>query len=400
VEVQETGSDFLLHVTDDGWPSNWGYPEDNEDHVWMLEPYNRLGAKIVSFGIDMVGMANYATRHDSLRVPAAEIDREYAGTFAYEHSGKEWKIIAEEIRDGFQVPRLFATRCRELGMRPFGYSRMAHLQPPPPYEAVQSLFYQAHPEYRCIDIDGLPVCRMSIAFPEVRAEFLKLFTEQVEMGVEGVNNVFVRGLPMVLYEQPVRERFRELYDEDLTRLPEDDPRAQAVRSEFMTTFMREQRAAMTAAGRGQIIATVPATRAVCEFYGLDIPTWIREGLIDILCPYEFGQDAGALPLEMDFFCQAVNGSPVKLLPFINTWRDSAESMLEKALRYHQLPIDGLSVWDANSSIDRRRRLAIASLGSTDAIRDAITRIKTGPAHRHLITYNGVKENKYHFGWNF
>lgn len=390
----------LLHVTDDGWPSNWGFPEDHEDHVWMIEPYNRLGAKIVSFGIDIVGMANYATRHDSLRIHAEEDYREFQGTFPYEHSAKELPIIAEEIREGFQVPALFAERCREQEIRPFGYSRMAQLQPPPPYQSSQSPFYQAHPEYRCLDIDGTPVCRLSIAFPEVRAQFLKLFTEQVEMGVEGINNVFVRGLPMVLYEQPVCDRFRELYDEDITRLPEDDQRSQAVRAEFMTAFMREQRTAMEAAGKGQIIATVPATRAACEFFGLDIPAWVREGLIDILCPYEFGFGPDPLPLEMDFFCEAVKGSEVKLLPFINTWRDSIESSLEKALSYHQWPIDGLSVWDANSSIDRRRWIAFTSLGSEEAIRYAITRIKAGPTHRPVVTYNGVKENKYHYGWNF
>ncbi|MHB0936890.1 MAG: glycoside hydrolase family 10 protein [Armatimonadota bacterium] len=402
-ERPDANADLLLHVTDDGWPSNWGFPEDHEDHAWLVEPQARLGAKIVSFGIDIHGMANYATRHDSLRLPAAEIAREYAGTFPYDNGAKELPIIAEEIREGFQVPELYYRRCWEQGMRPFAYCRMAHVHPPPPYDAEGSALYDAHPEYRCIDIDGTPVARLSIAFPEVRAEFLKLFTEQVEMGAEGVNNVFVRGVPMVLYEEPVRDRFRELHGEEITGVAADDPRAQAVRAEFMTAFMREQRAALAAAGperKTSVIATVPATRTACEFFGLDIPAWIREGLIDILCPYEFGFDPTPVPLELDFFCDAAKGSGVLLLPFINTWASTTEAILEKAMQYRRWPIDGLSVWDANSFVDRRRWIAYRSLGSDDAIRDALARIKVGPVHRTLITYNGVADNRYHYGWNF
>lgn len=393
----------LLHVTDDGYPSNWGRPETHEDQSWLVEPLRRFGADYISLGIDMCGLANYATRHDSLRYPCRELLQ------GMTHTGEIYRlaldIIQQNIDEGYQVPRRYYELVHQQGGQAFGYSRMAHISAPPPYDTHFSTLYHAHPEYRCVDIGGSLVNRLSYAFPEVRQAFATLFSEQVEMGADGVNMVFVRGLPGVCYEAPVRERFLELHGEDCTRLPEDDPRAQAVRAEFMTTFMREQRQAIDAAAAVQgraasIIATVPATRAICEFYGLDIPTWVSEGLVDVLCPYQFNYDAGVAKLEMDFFVEAVRGSKITLLPFINTWRDSAESMLRYALELMQWPIDGFSVWDAVSSIDRNCQAVFYSLGDRDAMEIALAKLQTGPTHRQVVEVQGTLVNKYNFGWNF
>jgi len=391
----------LLHVTDDGFPSNWGKPDDHEDESWLVEPLMHLGCNYISLGIDICGLANYPTRHDSLRIPLQEIlDND---VFAWEHAKLAVELMLECEADGYQVPKRYYELVQQQGAQALGYSRMAHIHASPPYDAMYSTLYDAHQEYRCIDISGVAVNRLSYAFPEVRQEFAKLFTEQVEMGANGVNMVFVRGLPAVLYEEPVRARFQELYGEDCMQLPENDPRAQKVRMEFVTTFMREQRKALDAAGSGRkinILVSVPATREICEFYGLDIPTWIAEGLIDILCPYKFGIDAGAADLEMDFFCQMVQGTSVLLLPYINTWRDTAESCLQTAIDLMKYPIGGFSVWDAVSCIDRSRQTVFLSLGDAEAMQAALEKIRAGATHRYLITQDDTLVNKYHFGWNF
>ena len=252
---------------------------------------------------------------------------------------------------------------------------------------------------------GDPVSRLSIAFPEVRQAFLNLFTEQIEMGAAGINNVFVRGVPLVLYEEPMRQRFRELHGGDATCLPENDARAQTVRAEFITTFMREQRVAMdrAAGGRVTIMVTVPATQAVCDFYGLDIETWIREGLIDSLCPYRFGfVSEDHLALDLDFFCERVKDSPVLLLPHVRTWKDDVKTMLANAERYAAWPIDGFSVWDGvPRMIDPVWRTAIAGLRSQVGVRAAADAIAQGPQHRQVIASgsDGALLNKYSCGWN-
>jgi len=390
--------DYLLHITDDGFPGNWGAPEDDEDAVWQVEPCARLGVDIISLGTNIAGMANYPTRHDSLRIPTSEMLKETFPASVYEIA---WRNMADDARAGRNVPRRYFALAKENGMRTFAYARMAHLHCSPPYDAFRSEFFDAHPEFRCIDIDGVPVNRLSIAFPEVRLEYIKLFAECVELGADGINAVFVRGLPLVLYEEPVREAFRKRHGKEIIDLPENEPSAQAMRAEFVTAYMREQREAMQEAGRGRkiaIMAIVPATKDVCDFFGFDIARWVKEGLVDILCPYRWGVDASDVALEMDFFCAAVRDTRVQLLPFINavSVKDPVD-FLERAIALCKWPIDGLSVWDA---ILRGPGFydAFRNLGSLDAMRETIERLKAGPRHHHVRTLNGVKNDKYHFGW--
>ena len=392
--------EFLLHVTDDGFPSNWGTPLDHEDASWGVEALARLGTDCVSRGCDWTGMAMYPSRHAYLNY-----DCEQALNFSTTHGQAPLKILREFQQTGYAVPRHYYAVARQCGMVPLGYSRMAHTRAAPPYNTFFSTLYDQHPEWRCTDISGAPVSRLSFAFPEVRQAFLNIFTEQIEMGAAGINNVFVRGVPLVLYEAPVRQRFRELHDGDATQFPENDPHAQAVRAEFVTTFMREQRAAMdhAAGGRATIMVTVPATQAVCDFYGLDVNTWIREGLIDTLCPYRFGFVAeDHMALDLDFFCGLVKNSPVKLLPHVRTWKDNVTTMLANAERYAAWPIDGFSVWDGvPRMIDPVWRAAMEGLASRTGIRDATGTIAREPHHRSLISVgnDGTLLNKYAWGWN-
>jgi hypothetical protein len=393
--------DYLLHVTDDGFMANWGVPRNREDASWIVEALARVGAQYVSRGYDcLCGMAAYYTRHASLQVDTANALRATSPAPIYREG---FEILRDFQKARYAVPRRYYEFARQQGIQPLGYSRMAHIHAPPPWDAHGSRFYDDHPEFRCVDISGAPVCRLSIAFPEVRRAFFKLSTEQIEMGATGINNVFVRGLPMVLYERPVRERFRKVHGREMMRLPENDRRAQAVRAEFMTAFMREQREALDrAAGRhATVMVTVPSDRPVCEFFGLDIPGWIREGLIDILCPYRFGFDADYRKLDLNFFCRAVKGTNVLLLPHVRTWSDNLSQMMANALNYSRYPIDGFSVWDAGTT-DPVSRACTEGLATKQGIREAIRRLKKGPHHRPIIMANqdGTLMNKYHFGWTF
>ena len=150
------------------------------------------------------------------------------------------------------------------------------------------------------------------------------------------------------------------------------------------------------------MATVPANGEICAFYGLDLTAWAREGLVDILCPYEFGMlDAGAEPLNMDDHCAALRGTQVKCLPFLNTWRDKDPvKVLEKALALTRWPIDGFSVWDGilrSVGFD----LALPCLHSPEGIREMIAELRAlSPAHHEIVTLDGVHCRKYNFGWNF
>ncbi|OGV63157.1 MAG: hypothetical protein A2498_04875 [Lentisphaerae bacterium RIFOXYC12_FULL_60_16] len=395
-------SRYLVHVTDDGDLMLHGEPGDVADATWQVDHAARQQVDILSLGIDMYGMAKYTTGLDSHRIDTASI-------LADQHPSPElpkyYGRLSRFQRDGICVPRHYFEAAHRLGMQTLGYHRMAHIGAPCPYQAAHSRFYDEHPEWRCIDIDGRPVNRLSYAYPEVRQAFYDLLAEVVQLGANGVNNVYVRGLPAVLYEEPVRQRFLEKHGRDPGKLPENHPDAQAVRAEFVTEYMRGQRAVLYKAAGGKpvtIMATVPANGAICAFYGLDLATWAREGLVDILCPYEFGMlDAGPEPLNMDDHCTAVQGTAVKLLPFLNTFRDrNPIKVLDKALALTRWPIHGFSMWDGilrSAGFDK----ALTALHSAEGIRDMIAELRTEqPVHHDLIMLDGVHSDKYNFGWNF
>ncbi len=394
-------SRYQVHVTDDGDKMLGGEPGDIADATWQVDHAARQGADILSLGIDLYGMAKYTTGLDSHRIDTAPI---LGDQHPYARTPRYYGNLARFQRDGTCVPRHYFEAAHRLGMQTFGYHRMAHIGAPCPYQAGRSRFYVKHPEWRCIDIDGRPVNRLSYAYPEVRKTFTDLLAEVVRLGAGGVNNVYVRGLPAVLYEEPVRRRFLEKHNREPLTLPENHPDAQAVRAEFVTEYMRGQRAALdkTAGRRVTIMATVPANGAICAFYGLDLAAWASEGLVDILCPYEFGMlDAGPEPLNMDDHCAAVHGTSVKLLPFLNTWRDKDPvKVLDKALALTRWPIDGFSMWDGilrSAGFDK----ALTALHSAEGIRDMIAELRAGtPVHHDLVMLDGVHHDKYNFGWNF
>ncbi|MFW6059507.1 MAG: hypothetical protein ACODAQ_04965 [Phycisphaeraceae bacterium] len=391
-------SRYLVHVTDDGLPGNWGPPIDDENHVWMIEPMARTGVNMISRGIDLGGTANYATRLDHLRadthhmldeVMSRPVDRDTV------------EILHDHIQRGFCAPKRYFELAREHGMQVFGYHRMAKIHALPPYHHIRSHLYDQRPDLRCVDVTGAAVNRLSMAHEEVRAEFIDLLRESIDLGATGVNNVFARGLPVVLHEAPVRELIQQRHDVDPWTLNDDDPRAVAARTAFVTQYMREQRAALDVRPDGErprIIATVPATREICGFFGLDPEAWAREGLIDVLCPYRWGWDAADTPLEMDYFAEAVRGSTVQLLPVINTWRGrDPAALIERALELTAWPVDGFTVWDRFFSGPVFRE-AIASLHDPEVMRDTLRRLRAGRRTFTFQSLAGTAEAKYPYGW--
>ncbi len=59
--------EYLIHLTDDGFPSNYGVPDDIDDACWNIFGCIRLAPDYVSRGINPTSMADYPTRHKSLR---------------------------------------------------------------------------------------------------------------------------------------------------------------------------------------------------------------------------------------------------------------------------------------------------------------------------------------------
>ncbi|MDE0431871.1 MAG: hypothetical protein OXH98_19090 [Caldilineaceae bacterium] len=221
----------------------------------------------------------------------------------------------------------------------------------PPNHGFESKFYYQHPEWRCVSRSGRPVTRMSYAFEGVRNFLLVLFREVAERGADGVNLGFVRGLPCLLYEQPMIDGFQQRHGQDPRDLPEDDPRWLRFKAGVMTDFMRALRRELDQVGEQQgrsvqLSAYVLNDEALNMAHGLDAATWAQEGLVDFIIPYPLHN---VMDMDIPAYVRMTSGTQCKLYPEVMPRRQSPAEFRQKALDFYAQGVDGLAFWDASSA---------------------------------------------------
>jgi hypothetical protein len=154
-----------------------------------------------------------------------------------------------------------------------------------------SSFYRSHPEWRCVSKDGKP-SGLSFYFPEVRNERVDILMEVAELGADGLLVGCDRQVPMLQYEPPMVEEFRIQSGIDATKIDSSDrasyERWIRFRADFFTQTLRElkQRLEDLAVKRGSRIPIgirIPAGGLFLNMaQGLDVETWCREGLVDLI----------------------------------------------------------------------------------------------------------------------
>ena len=249
--------------------------------------------------------------------------------------------------------------------------RMEAFQCCPPFEDYfTGDFYLAHPEWRCVDIDGREIARMSYAFPEVRALLLDVFRElATRYDIDGVNPIFNRGAPFLLYEAPLVEGFKRETGLDAKELAEDDERYLRFRARVMTEFMAELRQSMQEIGeaRGrplEISAHVLNDEETNLFYGLDVPAWIEQGLIDNLISYPWRD----WEIDTAYFAQLTRGTMVKYYPEIMPRTMAPETYRQRAMENYEAGAEGLCFWDTNGRHQRLKEWSmITRLGHREEL---------------------------------
>jgi hypothetical protein len=231
-----------------------------------------------------------------------------------------------------------------VGVRPGGWSWAE------PYRDFwETPFYKQHPQWRCVDRDGSPTTTLSWAVPEVRAHMIGLLMEMVGFGADGAHIVFNRGFPLVLYEQPFREMFRQRYGEDALQSGDDDLRIRQLRSDVVTTFLRELRTALDAEqkrrGDGKrlvISAMVLGTEYDNAWYGVDIRRLVNEDLLDDISiyPWDFGARRGGFDLA--FFREVCRPKGVRFRPAVAY---DLRRMVNLAASHYDAGADGIAIWD-------------------------------------------------------
>lgn len=277
-------------------------------------------------------------------------------------------------------------------------------------EFFNSRFYQEHPEWRCVDRNGTIVARMSFAVPQVRAHLVEVLREAVGFGADGANILFVRGVPLVLFEKPFNDLFRQRFGVEATSIEPNDERLLQLRSEVLTTFMREVRSMLdgetTRRGdrrRLELSALVLANEADNRKYGIDVRRWVAEGLLDEVFPYRGAGGGTAREYNTKFFQEVCGAKKVRVRPTFVGWDlPSMKSLMQQAVDLYDAGADGITFWDGNAGADRTDRWSVLShLGHLDELRE---RVQEGPPPPVTLRFHKlgdmIVDGEYGQDWGF
>jgi uncharacterized lipoprotein YddW (UPF0748 family) len=130
--------------------------------------------------------------------------------------------------------------------------------------------------------DGSVKNEISYAYPKVREYIMNVLKEVASVNlVDGVNIDFCRYPYVFGYEPVLTDAYKAQYgiDPKNETTPDGLNRWYQFRADIMTQFMREIRQELA----GKVISVrIPYKDP--QSYGLDIQTWVKEGLIDRLIP--------------------------------------------------------------------------------------------------------------------
>ena len=150
--------------------------------------------------------------------------------------------IRQFIARGEDHTKLAVEAARSMNKRVFiGFRAQSWQTPPATEDYFSARFYRDNPQYRSYDRDGTPVMRMSYAIPQVREHIYGILRESLAYQPDGIEIVYFRGLPLMLWEDAFSDLFKSKYGVDAKQVLENDPRLYELRCEIMTGFMRDVR---------------------------------------------------------------------------------------------------------------------------------------------------------------
>ncbi len=277
-------------------------------------------------------------------------------------AAESWRILQSENIDPFRVA---LEHAHEMGLEFHGALRATGFHFPAPEDEWNiDGIYDRFPNWRGTDRAGLSTPRLSYAFPEFRSYVISLLKEIAAYPIDGVCMLYNRRPPFIEYEAPVVEGYMAQFGHDPRTLDERYPQWLEWRSTFMTQFMREVRAAMDAVGkvrgmakRLEISAVVMGNQAENDYYGLDLQSWVREGIVDTLIPYtsvtnlNSAGDAWVNPSDAAWFQKITENSACRLALNVMPRQLPAETYFTRAHHLYENGIRHLFFWDCNDRHD-------------------------------------------------
>ena len=304
------------------------------------------------WGTGNADSCNYPTRVGNPLFLQKWLDPHVAGDGAFGlPNARQWQ------KPGWDSLRLIRDYTRKRDWELHVYIRMQAFAGSYPHEElVWSQFFYDHPQWWCLDRDGHPVNRLSYAVPEVQDHMLDLIAEIGGYDPDGVCLCLVRGIPLVLYEPAMVAGFEAQHGVDPRTLDELDPRWFDYQARVFTAFVRRVRERLDPDQRLSVM--VPGNGPDCRRWGLDVATWVREGLVDDL--YPVGQRFNAAhthfdapqALDLGYFQGLEGRDRVRLVPCFYTWtlyRNDPQAFRQLVRSYLDQGADQYCIWDGDAS---------------------------------------------------
>ena len=274
-------------------------------------------------------------------------DRWWSRTEDYIHN------LERLYRQGTSPLNIAIEAAHEWGMKLYASNRICGPHWPPLHvRPRESLYF--HPGCRCQDRDGSLTPRFSLASPLVRERLIEIYKEMVEMGADGVHFHFNRAHPWVIYENLVVQEFIRKDGRDPRRIPVDDPAWLDHQASYITQFVREVRAAMDQMEQrlGRRLETsyhVADSPERCREFGLDLKTWVDEGLVDVLIPTNLDPWNLDFHMPSDRVVDIIEMAKGKCLIYPDQMprRNAPQRAFQWATKLYGMGADGLCCWDVN-----------------------------------------------------
>ena len=268
------------------------------------------------------------------------------------------RVLREQNIDPFDVAVDYA---HEIGLELHAAYRVAGFRFPPPYDHFNwgNSVYDRHPEWRGVKREGQPTPRLAYTFPEVRARVVELLREMCQRPIDGICLLYCRRPPLVEYEPPLVDGFRQRFGLDPRALDPLDPRWLHFRAEVLTQFMREVRQALdeTAAAQRRsepfhVSAVVLSSEAENLTNAIDLRQWVAQGLVDTVIPYTSEPDLDSTtpawtdPASLEFFVDLVRGTPVTLAPNVMPRHMPPDNLRRRAADIYDAGAEHMFFWDS------------------------------------------------------
>jgi hypothetical protein len=234
----------------------------------------------------------WGTRLDSF----GDVPPHYAGgTLVFWRAYENLMSLKER---GVDLLTLLVERAHEKGLQFYGSLRLTHPADPKDVDAPDNWQFRIdHPEW-CLR--GRGKYNFNWVHPEVRAERFALVEEAVnKYDLDGLEIDCV--LSPFYFEEGEVERNRSI----------------------MTEFMREVRRTVerTSQARGRPIvlgARVLPTRSANLAAGLDVPTWLSDGLLDFVVPNFYGDYQIDADFPFEWLVELARGTDCQVFPALHS----------------------------------------------------------------------------------